>query len=286
MKPASPVIKLSSPATREFWEIEVLFEDAQLLAVSKPARLLTSPDRYDPNRPNLMRLLLDGVAAGKPWARERGLTYLANAHRLDFETTGILLLAKDRPSLVTLANHFGSEIPRKRYLALVRGTPEADEFTVDQPLAQDRFEIGKMRVSRTGKKSVTDFRVLEKFTGCTLLECRPRTGRTHQIRVHLQYAGHPIYGDMVYDGEWLLLSVIKRGDYRLKPGREERPLIGSLALHAAKLDLPHPATGAPVHIEAPTPREFNVALKYLRRYARPEGAPGETAAPADSGEPE
>jgi RluA family pseudouridine synthase len=286
MKPATPVIKLSSPATREFWEIEVLFEDAQLLAVSKPARLLTSPDRYDPNRPNLMRLLLDGVAAGKPWARERGLTYLANAHRLDFETTGILLLAKDRPSLVTLANHFGSEIPRKRYLALVRGTPEADEFTVDQPLAQDRFEIGKMRVSRTGKKSVTDFRVLEKFTGCTLMECRPRTGRTHQIRVHLQYAGHPIYGDMVYDGEWLLLSVIKRGDYRLKPGREERPLIGSLALHAAKLDLPHPATGAPVHIEAPTPREFNVALKYLRRYGRPEGALGETAAPADSGEPE
>ena len=286
MKPASPVIKLSSPATREFWEIEVLFEDAQLLAISKPARLLTSPDRYDPNRPNLMRLLLDGVAVGKPWAKERGLTYLANAHRLDFETTGILLLAKDRPSLVTLANHFGSETPHKRYLALVRGTPEADEFTVDQPLAQDHYEIGKMRVSRTGKKSVTDFRVLEKFAGCTLLECRPRTGRTHQIRVHLKYAGHPIYGDMVYGGEWLLLSVIKRGDYRLKPGREERPLIGSLALHASKLDLPHPVTGAPVHIEAPTPREFNVALKYLRRYAHPEGAPGETAAPTGSGEPE
>ncbi len=286
MKPASPVIKLSSPATREFWEIEVLFEDAQLLAISKPARLLTSPDRYDPNRPNLMRLLLDGVAAGKPWAKERGLTYLANAHRLDFETTGILLLAKDRPSLVTLANHFGSETPHKRYLALVRGTPEADEFTVDQPLAQDNYEIGKMRVSRTGKKSVTDFRVVERFTGCTLLECRPRTGRTHQIRVHLKYAGHPIYGDMVYDGEWLLLSVIKRGDYRLKPGREERPLIGSLALHAAQLDLPHPATGAPVHIEAPTPREFNVALKYLRRYARPEGIPGETSTPANPGEAE
>ena len=181
------------------------------------------------------------------------------------------MLAKDRPSLITLANHFGSEIPKKSYLALVHGTPAEDEFTVDQALAPDRFEIGLMRVSRTGKKSVTDFKVVEKFTGCTLMECRPHTGRTHQIRVHLKYAGHPIYGDMTYGGDWLLLSVIKRGDYRLKPGREERPLIGSLALHAAKLDLPHPVTGAPVHIAAPSPREFNVALKYLRRYARPDG---------------
>ncbi len=281
MKPAMPVIKLSSPATREFWEVEVLFEDEHLLALSKPARLLTSPDRYDPNRPNLMRLLLEGVAAGKPWAKERGLTYLSNAHRLDFETTGILLLAKDRPSLVTLANHFGSEIPKKRYLALVHGTPLEDEFTVDQALAPDRFEIGMMRVTRTGKKSVTDFKVLEKFTGCSLIECRPHTGRTHQIRVHLQHAGHPIYGDMTYGGDWLLLSVIKRGDYRLKPGRTERPLIGSLALHAAALDLPHPVTGAPVHIEAPTPREFNVALKYLRRYKLPEGLLTDSESPVE-----
>ena len=121
MSAASPVIKLSSPATQEYWEIPVLFEDAHLLAIDKPARLLTSPDRYDPSRPNLMRLLLDAVAAGKPWAKERGLTYIANAHRLDFETTGILLLSKDRPALVTLANHFGSEVPKKTYVALVHG---------------------------------------------------------------------------------------------------------------------------------------------------------------------
>src|ERR1041384_377942 len=82
------VIKLSSPATREFWEIPVLFEDAHLLALDKPAGLLTSPDRYDPERPNLMGLLHAGIAAGKPWAVERGLNYLSNAHRLDFETSG------------------------------------------------------------------------------------------------------------------------------------------------------------------------------------------------------
>src|SRR3954463_2388619 len=89
----TPAIKLSSPGTHEFWEIPVVFEDEHLLAINKPASLLTSPDRYDPNRPNLMRLLHDGLAERKPWAKARGLTYLANAHRLDFETTGVLLLA-------------------------------------------------------------------------------------------------------------------------------------------------------------------------------------------------
>src|SRR5689334_8226255 len=93
-KPTGPPIKLSAPATKEFWEIPVLFEDEHLLAINKPASLLTSPDRYDADRPNLMRLLHEGIAQAKPWAKERGLTYLSNAHRLDFETTGVLLLAK------------------------------------------------------------------------------------------------------------------------------------------------------------------------------------------------
>ena len=271
MSAASPVIKLSSPATQEYWEIPVLFEDAHLLAIDKPARLLTSPDRYDPSRPNLMRLLLDAVAAGKPWAKERGLTYIANAHRLDFETTGILLLSKDRPALVTLANHFGSEVPKKTYVALVHGSPAQDEFTVDASIAADRFKPGVMRVGRDGKRSLTTFKVLERFSGCTLVACRPHTGRTHQIRVHLKHAGHPIYGDGLYGGTWLMLSSFKR-DYRLKRGRAERPLVSGLALHAEELDLPHPVTGELVHIVAPRPHELNVALKYLRRYATPGGA--------------
>src|SRR3954470_23996300 len=102
----SAVIKLSSPATREFWEIPVLFEHEPLLAVDKPSGLLTSPDRYDPLRPNLMKLLHAGIADGKPWSKERGLAYLMNAHRLDFETSGILLLAKNKPVLVQLADLF------------------------------------------------------------------------------------------------------------------------------------------------------------------------------------
>src|SRR5947209_981782 len=98
------IIKLSAPATREFWKIPVLFEDAQLLAIDKPSRLLTSPDRYDPERPNLMKLLHRDIARNAPWVQERALTYLANAHRLDFETSGILLLAKTKPTLIRLAN--------------------------------------------------------------------------------------------------------------------------------------------------------------------------------------
>src|SRR5256886_17385499 len=101
MKCAS-TIKLSSRATGEFWEIPVVFEDEHLLALDKPSGLLTSPDRYDPNRPNLMKLLHAGIAESKPWARERGLTYLSNAHRLDFGTSGVILLAQNKEMLVQL----------------------------------------------------------------------------------------------------------------------------------------------------------------------------------------
>lgn len=266
------VIPLSAPAAGEHFKIPVLFEDAWLLAVDKPARLLTSPDRYDPNRPNLMRMLLDAVAAGKPWARERGLTYVANVHRLDFETTGVLLLTKDRESLVTMANHFGSEIPRKTYIALVRGQPPKDEFVVDARLAPDARQPGLMRWARDGKKSLTRFVVAERFDGVTLLECHPATGRTHQIRVHLSGAGWPIYGDEAYGGSRLYLSQIKRG-YRHKGLVEERSLTPTLALHAWRLEVPHPVTGAILTIEAPWPKALAVAVKQLRQYASPRAVP-------------
>src|SRR5215207_9509923 len=111
--PEGPFFKLSSPATQEFWKIRILFEDDLLFAVDKPADLLTSPDRYDPNRPNLMKLLHRDIERGAPWTAERKLTYLANAHRLDFQTSGVLLLAKTKPVLVQLANAFGTETPKK-----------------------------------------------------------------------------------------------------------------------------------------------------------------------------
>ncbi|HTQ51183.1 MAG TPA: RluA family pseudouridine synthase [Candidatus Acidoferrales bacterium] len=261
------VIKLSSPATREFWEIPVLFEDDHLLALDKPAGLLNSPDRYEPHRPNLMKLLHAGIADGKPWARERHLAYLMYAHRLDFETSGVLLLAKSKPALVALANLFGSEKPLKQYVALAQGTPAKDKFEVEAKLAPHPLKIGLTRVDpKNGKKAGTRFEALEKFSGYTLLRCEPLTGRSHQIRVHLRHVGLPIVGDGLYGGKPLWLSRLKR-DYRLKPGREERPLLSRVALHAEMLTLPHPITGRTVTITAPWPKDLKVAVKYLRLFA-------------------
>jgi len=262
----APSIKLSSPPTREFWEVPVLYEDEHLLALDKPSGLLTSPDRYDPNRPNLMRLLHASIAAGKPWARERGLVYLMTAHRLDFQTSGLLLLAKSKPVLVQLANLFGSEKLFKVYLALAQGAPVADRFEVKARLAPHPAKTGVVRVDpKRGKQAHTVFEVLERFARWTLLKCEPLTGRTHQIRVHLRHAGFPIVGDEVYGGKPLWLSRLKR-DYRLKSGKDERPLLARVALHAEQLTLGHPVTGETLTIVSPLPKDVNVALKYLRKY--------------------
>ena len=263
----STAVKLSSPATREFWEIPVLFEDADLLALDKPAGLLTSPDRYDAGRPNLMRLLHEGIAAGKPWARERQLTYLSNAHRLDFETSGVILLAKNKPALVALASLFGSEKPLKKYVALAWGIPPVPRFEVDAPLAPHPVKIGQMRVDpKGGKKSKTEFEVLEQYADWFLVRCAPLTGRTHQIRIHLKHAGFPIVGDELYGGKQLWLSRLKR-DFRLKPGREERPLISRVALHAEELSLAHPTTHETIVIKSEWPKDIRVAVKYLRQFS-------------------
>jgi RluA family pseudouridine synthase len=264
----SQFIKLSSPATAEFWKIPILFEDAHLLALDKPAGLLVSPDRYDPGRPNLMKLLHRDLERQADWARERGLHYLMNAHRLDFSTSGVLLLAKDKPTLVALANQFGSEKPLKVYAALVRGASKESSFECDAMLAPHPLRPAFIRVDpKNGKRARTAFTVREAFDGYLLLECRPLTGRTHQIRAHLKHLKLPLVGDELYGGPPLWLSTLKMA-YRLKPGHSERPLIGRVALHAEQLTFHPPAAdeSESVRIEAPWPKDLAVALKYLRRY--------------------
>jgi len=264
---AGDVIKLSSRATHEFWEIPILFEDDHLLAVEKPSGLLTSPDRYDRDRPNLMKLLHAGIAEGKPWALRNNRDYLANAHRLDFETSGIILLAKSKPVLVELANQFGSNKPLKHYVALVNGGPVEDEFEVDAKIGPHPARLGLMRIDpRHGKKSRTRFKVLEKFRNHTLLRCEPVTGRTHQIRIHLRSVRLPIVGDALYRGAPLKLSSLKRR-YTLKDGEKEKPLMARVALHAESLTLPHPVTEEMITITSPWPKDFAVAVKYLLRFA-------------------
>ena len=262
-------IKLSAPVTREFWEIPVLFEDDYLLALDKPAGLLTSPDRYDPQRPNLMKLLHAAIADRKPWARERGLEYLMNAHRLDFETGGVILLAKTKPAFIALANLVSSEKIRLKYLALVHGEPLENQFEVNAKLSPHPVKPGVMRVDpQDGKQATTRFEVLENFSrhGYALLKCEPLLERLHQVRVHAIHVGLKIVGDELYGGKPLWLSRLKK-DYRLKPGHEERPLLGRVALHIEELTLPHPFTNETVTIKSEWPKDLKVALKYLRQYS-------------------
>ena len=218
-----------------------------------------------------MKLLHAGIAAAKPWAKERNLSYLMNAHRLDFETSGIILLAKNKPALVELANQFGSEKPLKKYVALVRGVPAEDRFEIDEKLAPHPTRVGQMRVDpKNGKRSKTVIDVVERFSRYTLLRCEPLTGRTHQIRVHLRFVNLPIVGDALYGGRQLFLSSLKK-NYVQKLGREERPLMGRVALHAERLEVKHPVTGEPVVIESSWPKDLNVTVKYLRQFGMTPG---------------
>ena len=260
------VIKLSSLATREFWEIPILFEYEHLLALDKPAGLPVSPDSDDATRPNLMALLHAGIAENKPWARDRALTYLNDAHRMDAEASGVLLLAKSKDFFVALSDLFGAERPLLKYVTLVQGHPAEEQFQVNAKLASHPTRPGFVHVNpKEGKKAQTKFSVLEKFQRWTLMRCEPLTARPHQMRVHLQNSGLPIVGDALYGGKPLLLSKLKPGFY-LKRGHEERPLIAQAMLHAEEVQLPHPVTGESITITAPWPKDLKVAVKYLRLF--------------------
>jgi RluA family pseudouridine synthase len=263
----SGVIKLSSPATHGFWEIPVLFEDEHLLALDKPAGLLTSPDPDDIQRPSLMKLLHTAIADGKPWAKERGLEYLNDINPLERDTTGVLLLAKNKEAFIKVTDWFGAENPGKQFLALVHGSPVTERFDVNAKLGSQPEQPGFVRVDpENGKKSKSSFEAVERFSGFTLWKCIALTDRPHQLRVHLQNSGLRVVGDELYGGAPLLLSKLKR-DFYLKRGKVERPLISTPALHCERLTLPHPVTGEIVTITAPMPKDFVVALKYLRLYA-------------------
>lgn len=263
----SEPIKLSSPQTKEFWEIPVLYEDEYLMALDKPAGLLLSPDPFVPQRPSLMKLLHGGIVEGKLWAISRKLAYLSPAHRLDAEASGVILLARSKEILIALANLFGAALVKTKYVALAEGASQADTFEVDLKLAPHPAMAGRMRIDRKrGKKSRTCFTVLETFRGWTLLRCEPFPDRTHQIRVHLRSVSLPVVADELYGGKPLRLSKLKPG-FRSKQHESERPLVSHLALHAEELAFEHPIAKRAVTVHSPWPKELQVALKYLRRYA-------------------
>jgi 23S rRNA pseudouridine1911/1915/1917 synthase len=257
----------------------VIFEDDSLIAFDKPSGLIVVPERRERKRENLMGLVHAKFGEG-----------VANVHRLDADTSGLLLCAKHKPALDFVSGQFQSKTVRNVYHAFVVLPPEPamksltpirdetgalpDAFTIDFALDEDEQQKGRMCVckGRGGKASTTEVRTLERFGRFAFVECRPLTGRTHQVRVHLAAAGAPVLNDSFYGVPeiTLLLSDMKR---RYKGRDEEKPLVGRLALHVSELTLIHPVTREPLILRAPLPHEFEVALKYLRKFASGSGRP-------------
>ncbi|MBI3875064.1 MAG: RluA family pseudouridine synthase [Verrucomicrobia bacterium] len=182
--------------------IPILFEDRSVIAIDKPAGWILAPDAPDNARLNLQRAIESSINAGDFWARSRGLKFLRFVHRLDAETTGVLLCAKSLGAVRTISELFEARTVKKRYLVVVRGVPRQTEWTCLLKLGPVPDRPGYVRVDpREGKEAETHFRVLQAARGIALVEARPVTGRTHQIRVHLLAAGHPVLGDSLYGPE-------------------------------------------------------------------------------------
>ena len=234
----------------------ILHEDEVLLAVDKPAGLPVVADPQYAGAGSLMDQIRARFGPG-----------VASVHRLDAEATGVLLCAKTKAALDYLSGQFQSKTAAKTYHALVDGTPRGAAFDVELALQEDEHQAGRMRVTRKGgRPASTRVEVLERFRGFAWVVCRAETGRPHQVRVHLAETGYPVLNDHLYGrGTRLLLSGLKRG---YKGLADERPLINRLALHASELTVRHPLTREPITLRAPLPKDLEIALKYLRRFAR------------------
>ena len=231
--------------------IPILYEDAHVLAVDKPAGLAAEPERWARSNACLSGALLElalersQLSPEDPIAPITGLDFRPRLlHRLDKDTTGVVLVAKTIDAERRLRAAFERDEIRKEYLALVEGEyplADGDADVVDLPIGPDEKKSGRMRIDRAGgKASRTRISVAQRFRGYTLLQCEPLTGRTHQIRVHLREIGFPLVVDALYGRrKALALSEIKR-DYRKKPGHVESPLIERMTLHALAIEFPDP----------------------------------------------
>ena len=237
---------------------DILHRDPDFLAIDKPAGLASVRERWTDDESALV-VVWDLLRKEDPEARKPRVV-----HRLDKQTSGVILFATSLPAARALSRQFREREVEKTYVALVAGVPPDESGTIELRLDTDPSRPGhSVVVKKRGKEAITHWRTREVYAGYSLLELRPRTGRTHQIRVSLRAIGYPILGDHNYGGRAvLLLSELKPG-YKRKKGQRERPLLGRVGLHAERTAIHHPITGERVDIEAPLPKDLRLCLKYL-----------------------
>lgn len=223
-----------------------MFEDENYVLINKPPFISTLEDRHEPV--NILKLAREYVAEAQV------------CHRLDKDTSGVLAIAKNPEAYRHMSIQFEKRQVVKIYHAVVDGIHQFSETLVDQPIL--KLDDGVVRISRRdGKPAQTWFSSLVSYRKHTLLECRPVTGRMHQIRIHLSTLDAPITGDETYGGKPFYLSEVKRG-FNLKKETEERPIMQRMALHAQGLRFDDLA-GVPRAVEAPYPRDFAALIRQL-----------------------
>lgn len=239
--------------------LDIVYEDKDLAVVNKPRGLVVHPAAGNETG-TLVNALLNHCTdlSGINGEMKPGIV-----HRIDKDTTGLLVVAKNDAAHASLAKQIKEKTAGRIYLALVQGNIAQDEGRIEQPIGRDPRERKRMAVVDGGRPAATRFCVLERFGEYTLVECRLETGRTHQIRVHMKFIGHPVVGDPIYG--------IKKQKFKLD---------GQL-LHAAGLELVHPATGRCMYFEAPLPDDFQAVLRSLR--ARKNQQEGDLVFPVTDG---
>jgi len=230
----------------------VIFENDSFIAINKPAGLLSIPDRVQ-SEPSLKDMLLEKYGS------------IFTVHRLDKDTSGIILFAKTEAAHKYFSRLFEERKIEKYYQGLVIGCPAQKKGTLDAPISEHPTQKGLMVVHRKGKPSVTDYEVLEDLKQFSLIQFQLHTGRTHQIRVHCRNMGHPLACDELYgDGKPILLSSLKKKFKLSRHDEEERPMLNRLALHSYRLKFTD-TDGKLIDLEAELPKDIRALIQQLKK---------------------